>query len=276
MDMSPVVKGLIFAVIAVAAQFAMELLLVRPLLGLSWGTAALLAAIGSVLFGLYGLFVGWKELYSFSPRTICAFILDVTWSGINTVTGLVWMIWCAAKGSLRTDCEEAKVRGICVFDNAALPGADASTLGPVMGGMWLLHEAVHVQQARIFGPFYWPVYLLSYVSAMLSRFITGRFQDPHWEAYERVVMEDWAYRAAPSGAASIKLPATVLWFFIALLNTLAVAVLVAPIPGVGALPRLLGLDAIPWWVGLVVIIVYALFRSFFPKGRLDSWQPMYS
>jgi len=276
MNMSPIVKGLIFAGIAVVVQVIMELLLVRPLLGLSWGATAALTVIGAVLFGLYGLFVGAKEIYAFSPRTIWAFILDVSWSGINTVTGLVWMIWCAAKGSLRTDCEEAKTRGICVFSDAALPGADASTLGPVMGGMWLLHEAVHVQQARIFGPFYWPVYLLSYVTAMIARFITGRFHDPHWESYERVVMEDWAYRAAPDGTTTPKIPATILWFFIALLNTLAVGVLIAPIPGVGALPALIGLKHIPWWVGLIVIILYGLFRSFFPKGRLDSWQPMYN
>ena len=276
MNMSPIVKGLIFAGIAVVVQFVMELLLVRPLLGLSWGTAAVLAAIGSVLFGLYGFFVGWKELYSFSPRTIWAFILDVSWSGINTITGFVWMIWCAAKGSLRTDCEEAKIRGICVFDNAALPGADASTLGPVMGGIWLLHEAVHVQQARIFGPFYWPVYLISYVTAMLARFVTGRFSDPHWEAYDRVVMEDWAYRAAPDRATTVDVATAVLWFFVALLNAVAVGVLLAPIPGVGALPQLLGLDAIPWWLGLIVIMLYALGRSFFVKGSKGGWQLIYN
>ncbi len=274
--MSPVVKGLIFAGIAVVVQLIMDLTLVRPLLGLSGGAAVGHAIAGAVLFGPYGFFVGWKELYQLAPRTIWAFILDVSWSAINTVTGLVWMIWCAAKGSLRTDCEPAKKRGIIVFSGVALPGADASTLGCVMGGDWLLHEAVHVQQARIFGPFYWPVYLLSYVSAMLSRFLTGRFRDPHWEAYERVVMEDWAYRAAPHGAQRIKIPTTLLWFFIALLNALAIGVLLARVPGVGALPSFLRLSAIPWWVGLIVVLAYALVRSFFPKGRFDSWQPMYN
>jgi hypothetical protein len=274
--MSPVVKGLIFAGIAVVVQLIMELLLIRPLLGLSWGATAVLTVGGAIVFGLYGFFVGWKELYAFEPRTIWAFVLDVSWSAINTITGLIWMIWCAVKGTLRTDCEEAKKRGIIVFSDAALPGAAASTLGTVMGGQWLLHEAVHVQQARIFGPFYWPVYLISYLSAMIARFITGRFHDPHWEAYERVVMEDWAYRAAPDGTASIDIPVSVLWFFLALLNGLAIAVLFASVPGVGALPALIGLAFVPWWIGLVVIVFYAIGRSFFRKGSEGGWQLIYN
>jgi hypothetical protein len=273
--MPPILKGLIFAGIAVAVQAIMAALVVRPLLHLSRGTTGALFVVGALLFGLYGLFVGWKGLYAFKPRTIWAFIVDVSWSGINTITGFFWLIWCAAKGTLRTDCEEAKNRGICVYSDVALPGAVASTLGPIVGGSWLLHEAVHVQQARIFGPFYWPVYLLSYLAAMVARFITGRFRDPHWEAYERVVMEDWAYRAAPGSAAELKVRPSVLWFFIAALNALAVAVMVAPIPVVGALPAVLGLKAIPWWIGLIAIAIYGLFRSFFPKARFDSWKPMY-
>ena len=276
--MTPIVKGLILAGIAVVLQLVMELFLVRPLIGMSWGAAAGLGIAGAVLFGLFGLFVGGKEAYAFEPRTIWAFVLDVSWSSINTVTGLVWMIWCAARGTFDNSNDEAKRRGIVLFSgkDAALPGADATTLGPVMGGSWMLHEAVHVQQARIFGPFYWPVYLVSYATAMIARFITGRFKDPHWEAYERVVMEDWAYRVAPDGSTSIDIPKTVLWFFLALLNTLAVAVVFAAIPGVGALPALIGLAFVPWWLGLIVILLYAIGRSFFPKGRFDSWQPTYN
>jgi len=276
--MSPIVKGLIFAGIGLVAHLLMELFLIRPLIDISWGAAAGLGIAGGILFGLFGFFVGWKEAYSFEPRTIWAFILDASWSSINTVTGLIWMIWCAIRGTFDNTNAEAKKRGVVLFTgaNAALPGADATTLGPIMGGTWLLHEAVHVQQARIFGPFYWPVYLISYVSAMIARFITGRFRDPHWEAYERVVMEDWAYRAAPDGAASIKIAKAVLWFFLALLNTLAVAVLLASIPGVGALPALIGLAFVPWWIGLIVIFLYAIGRSFFPKGGLDSWKLIYN
>lgn len=274
--MAPIVKGLIFAGVAVVVQIIMELLLLQPLFHLSRGAVTALTIIGALLFGPYGFFVGWKELYALNPRTIWAFVVDVSWSGINTVTGFFWLIWCAAKGNLRTDCDEAKKRGICVYQDVALPGAVASTLGPIVGGSWLLHEAVHVQQARIFGPFYWPVYLVGYGSAMIARLITGRFRDLHWEAYERVVMEDWAYRAAPGSATELNVKVSILWFFIALFEALAVAVLIAPVPVIGAIPTLLGLRAIPWWIGLIVIALYALFRSFFPKGRFDSWEPTYN
>jgi hypothetical protein len=274
--MTPAVKGLIFAGIAVGVQLIMGLAVIRPLLGLSWGATAILTIAGVIVFGLFSFFAGWKEIYTLEPRPIWVFVIDVSWSSINTLTGIVWMIWCAAKGSFQPTDAETQKRGIWVFSGAALPGADATTIGTVMGGMWLLHETVHVQQARIFGPFYWPVYLISYVSAMIARFLTGRFHDPHWEAYERVLMEDWAYRAAPSGASSIRIPASVLWFFLTFVNTLAVAVLFASVPGVGALPALIGLALVPWWIGLIIVILYALFRSFFPKGRLDSWQLIYN
>jgi hypothetical protein len=276
--MSPISKGFIFAGIGVGVGLLMGLGVMWPLFHLSGGAVAGWTIAWVLFAGLYGFFVAWKEAYAFEPRTIWAFFLDVGWSALNTVTGLIWMIWCAVRGTFDNTNDEATKRGIILFlgPDAALPGADATTIGTVMGGQWMLHEAVHVQQARIFGPFYWPVYLISYVSAMIARFITGRFRDPHWEAYERVVMEDWAYRAAPSGATSIGIVKAVLWFFIALLNTLAVAVLIAPIPEVGALPALIGLAFVPWWIGLITIVLYALFRSFFPKGGLDSWQLIYN
>jgi hypothetical protein len=274
--MTPLKKGLSLAAIAVILNSMIGLTILRPLLDLSWGaTAGWTVAL--VLFGgLFGLITGLKDVYAFEWRPVWAFILDVTWSSLNTVTGLVWMIYCAAKGTFQTPDETTQKRGIIIFSGAALPGADASTLGTVMGGTWLLHEAVHVQQARIFGPFYWPAYLLSYFTAMLSRFITGRFGNPHWEAYDRVVMEDWAYRAAPDGATSIDVATAVLWFFLALVNVLAVAVLLAPVPVIGALPQLIGLDAIPWWIGLIVIMLYALLRSFFTKGSTGGWQLIYN
>jgi len=188
--MPPIAKGLILAGIAVVLQLVMELFLIRPLIGMSWGAAAGLGIAGAVVFGLYGFFVGWKEAYDFAPRTIWAFILDVSWSAINTTVGLVWMIWCAIRGTFDNTTAEAKKRGVVLFlgQDAALPGADASTLGTVMGGSWMLHEAVHVQQARIFGPLYWPVYLLSYFTALIARAVTFRFHRIHWQAYGRVVI----------------------------------------------------------------------------------------
>ena len=262
--MTPVQKGLVFGAIGIGVSLIMGLAVYWPLLGLSGGAAAGLTIALVVFAGLFGFLTGWKEVYALEPRPIWAFVIDVSWSALNTVTGLFWLIYCAAKGSFQTPVPETSKRGIIVFSGAALPGADASTIGTVMGGTWLVHEAVHVQQARIFGPFYWPVYLISYAANMLARFLTVRFSDPHWEAYGRVLMEDWAYRAAP--ASEIKVAPSVLWFLLTLVNALAVAVLVAPIPGVGALPDALGFDVLPWWLGLIVVFAYAIGRSFLPKA----------
>jgi len=265
--MTPVVRGLIFAGIGIVVQLVCWLALLRPLLDLSWTATAVLTVIGIILAGLFGFLTGLKGIYALEPRPVWVFILDVGWSAINTITGLFWMIWCAAKGTYQPPTRETQKRGIIVFSGAALPGAAASTIGTVLGGRWLIHEAVHVQQARIFGPFYWPLYLLNYAANMLVRFLTGRFRDPHWEAYGRVLMEDWAYRAAPhDSATSVEVLPSVLWFLLSLLNVLAIGVLVAGIPVLGALPALLGLAVIPWWVGLIVLILYALGRSFFAKA----------
>jgi hypothetical protein len=277
--MTPVVKGLILMAIAIGGQLVTWLGLMRPLLHLSWGTTAVFAVIGVVLFGVYGFFAGFKEVYSLEPRAIWAFVLDVTWSWINTLTGMIWMIWCLVKGTLQPPDENKQKRGIWHFAGspdqrtAALPGAAATTLGTVMGGEWLLHESVHVQQARIFGFFYWFIYLASYFTALIMRAVRFKWHRIHWEAYGRVVMEDWAYHAAPDDKpdlTSVEVGPTIMWLGLALINAFAILVLFAPIPGLGALPKLIGLTIIPWWIGLIVLFAYAIVRSFFLASDPDS------
>jgi hypothetical protein len=265
--MSTVNKGLVFAAIAVGVDLVSGLVVLRPLLGLSWSATSAVTAI-LVLFGaVFGFFMGWKDIYEIGPRSIWAFVLDVSWSAINTVTGLVWLIWCAAKGSLGVRDDETRKRGVVNFAGANVPlgGADATTLGTIIGGKWMLHEAVHVQQARIFGPLYWPVYLVSYLTNMLVRFLTGRFSGAHAEAYARVVMEDWAYRSAPleppGPHAEVNVLKSFIWFMVTLVLTAAVVVLVPPVA------RAIGLTLIPWWMGLMVILVYALGRSYLPGAN---------
>ena len=257
--MSPIVNGLIFAGLAAAVQFVMGMFLIPMLVDLPWGTVAGLTTGGAIMFGLYGLLVGRKGIYALEPRAVWAFVIDVSWSAINTVTGLIWMIWCAAEGTYRQPTPETQKRGIIVFLGAALPGAEGTTLGNVVGGRWLLHEAVHVQQARIFGPFYWPIYLISYAANLLVLILTLRFHDPHWQAYRRVVMEDWAYRSAPrDDAVSVDRAASLTWFGLAFLHGLALAVTLAAI--IGLLP-------LPWWPGPLFILVYSFARGVLPESK---------
>ena len=258
--MAPIVKGLIFAGLAMAVQAVLGLFLIRSLDHAPW--AAEFTASGVTFFGLYGFFVGRKDIYAFEPRAVWAFVIDVSWSAINTVTGLIWMIWCAGRGTFQRPTPETQKRGIIVFLGAALPGADATTLGTVVGGRWLLHEAVHVQQARIFGPLYWPIYLVSYAANLLVQILTLRSQDPFWQAYGRVVLEDWAYRSAPQDdAVSVDPAATLRWFGLTFLHGLAIAVTLAAI---------IGLLELPWWPGPVVILIYSLARGALPESKAAS------
>src|SRR5258705_11004361 len=185
------------------------------------------------------------------------------------------MIWGTIRGTFDNTTAEAKRRGVVLFlgKDAALPGADATALGTVMGGSWMLPEAVHGQQARIFGPLSWPVYLLSYFTALLVRAVTIRFHRLHWQAYGRVVMEDWAYNSAPGDKAdqtSVEVGPTILWLGMALINAFCVAVLFAPIPRVGAPSAAIGLTINPWWIRLHVVLLYSIVRAFFVASDPDS------
>jgi hypothetical protein len=269
--MPAIVIGLIFMAIGAGLQAIIGFALLPAIFHPSGSIGTVLALIGLIAAGVFGFITGLAGIYALRPRSIWVFALDVTWSAINTVSGMFFLIYCAVKGSHETPDTRSQDRGAIWFSGAALPGAQATTIGTVMGGDWLTHETVHIQQARIFGPFYWPTYLMSYVLNMLSRFITGRFTDPHWQAYGRVLMEDWAYHAAP--ADEVEVAPSILWFFLTLLNAVALGVLIHPIPVIGVLPSDVGLAVIPWWIGLIVMLAYALIRSFLPKANEPAAAP---
>lgn len=261
--MPAIVVALIFMAIGAGVQAILGFAVLPALL--PWTSLTALALVGTIVAAVFGFVTGLLQVYALRPRSIWVFLLDVTWSALNTATGLVFLIFCLVKGTREPVSDVTQDRGAIWFSGAALPGAAATTIGTVMGGQWLAHETVHIQQARIFGPFYWPTYLVTYAFNMLARFLTGRFTDPHWQSYGRVVMEDWAYHAAPAG--TVEIAPSILWFALASVNGLALAVVFTAIPGLRVLPDAIGLNAIPWWVGLVVLLVYALGRSFLPKAE---------
>lgn len=291
--MSPIPRGFIFLAIGAGLQAIIGFAITPALLGGMSTATNVLAVIGMAGAAAYGFFAGYTDVYEFGPRGIALYVVDVTWSALNTFTGMVFLIRCKLNGIYQQPDADSKKRGIIhyedhPFDNqpkAALGGADATTIGNVMGGKWLTHETIHVQQARIFGPFYWFTYLFGYFANAVPMFVkwlvTGQYKVPykgkasisfvHWEAYGRVVMEDWAYRSAPTEAVKgtinlrgpIEVGPWILWFFIALVNVLAIAVTFAPIPFLGAIPAAIGLGAIPFWIGIIVLLVYATIRAFF-------------
>lgn len=260
--MPPIVRGLIFMAIGAGLQAIIGFAILPWLLHSSGGGVTTLALIGTIGAGVFGFVTGIVGIYALRPLSIFYFVIDTTWSALNTASGLFFMIYCAIVGKFETPTELTQDWGTIRFSGAALPNADGSTIGTVMGdnGTWLQHETIHLVQARIFGPFYWPTYLLSYVFNMLIRFLTIRFSAPHDEAYRRTIMEDWAYHGV--AGSEYRIGPWIGFFFLGLLHALAVAVMIAPIPFVGAIPLAIGLSIVPWWIGLIVLVLYAAIRSY--------------
>lgn len=177
---------------------------------------------------IYGGLTMAMAIYAFRPLSLLGFVLDLTWSLLNTVTGLIWLPICLLRGTGQTVSVDTQRSGTLVIAGEAAPGADATTLGNVIGGKWAAHEEVHVWQARLFGPLYWPIYVLSYAANLLALALTGRFGNLHWEAYGRVCMEDWAYGADPVFGGPIQWGP---WFLGLLLASLSFACLLAILAG---------------------------------------------
>ena len=258
--MPPIVRALIFMSIGAGLQAIIGFAVLPKLLGSSGEGMETLALIGTIGAAVFGFVTGLVGIYALRPLSIFYYVIDVTWSALNTASGLFYMIYCAVKGTYLTPTEVTQDWGTIRFADAELPGADATTIGTVMGGTWLQHETIHLIQARIFGPFYWPTYLLSYVFNMLVRILTFRFGLLHDQAYRRVIMEDWAYQGVAGSA--YRIGPWIGFFFLGLLHALSVAVMVAPIGIVGAIPTAIGLALVPWWIGLIVLVVYAVIRSY--------------
>lgn len=263
--MSVAARSIILAAVGAVSQGLFLGVAVPAVFSIADGLA--LGLIGAGLGALYGALTGWRGIYALRPLSLLGFVADMSWSLLNTLVGVIFFLpYCAIAGSGQSPTTDTQDNGAFWFRGAALGGADATTIGNVVGGNWITHETVHIWQARIFGPFYWPLYLSSYVLNMLSRFITGRFSDPHWQAYGRVHMEDWAYASTPHGASSVSVAPWLLWLAITLANAILLGIALAPIPVVGAFPAAFGLGAIPWWIGVLGLFGYAVGRSFLSKA----------
>ena len=128
-------------------------------------------AVMAIIAGLNGLLSGWRQVYAW--RSIggwIAFVLDSTWSTLSVGVGLLVHFVGHLKGapgfvpklSTRQNCHVYQ-RGFTFKPGFAL------TVGNVISGAGDVesprrcklitdHEAVHVWQARWFGPLYLPFY----------------------------------------------------------------------------------------------------------------------
>lgn len=137
--------------------------LVGAFVGVFAGAIAGGALVGAIAGGIIGAISGpvhgWKmaeaETYDWkSASGWGAFLVDNTWSAINSFAG---SIWATVNINKTIDSKRSKGTGELVFKEDAVEGY-ATTFGNVITGLHVpKHESVHVLQARLFGPTYLPI-----------------------------------------------------------------------------------------------------------------------
>lgn len=224
-------------------------------LGVANSTALVIGLICGVVGGLYSAISLGRNIYALGPLSIFGYVLDMTWSLLNTAASLiVWLPACMiAGGNFVEPDEHSRRSGTFVYqDNPRGGGYAATTIGTVIAGGWCSHEEVHVWQARMFGPLYLPVYLLSLLLNVLFRLCTGKTEDLTMQAYYRVCFEDWAYSAGSSSGESINWSAWFLWMFLSLVYVSAIVLIV-----VGAVADVVLLSVF----AAVGLVAYSLIRA---------------
>lgn len=172
-------------------------------------------AVGALAGLLLGVVYGWavaagKSYDLGSVSGLVAFVVDHTWSILNTVAGALFLALNLAFGN-RLDKAFTPGRTMVGLHKGVVPGF-ATTIGTVQAGTGMnidVHEAVHVLQARIFGPLYIPLVLVNYALAAVlpywllyhdraARPITGPVTYFRRGVYPHTWNEEWAYRVQGS------------------------------------------------------------------------------
>jgi hypothetical protein len=152
--------------------------LVSAVLGfLAGGVIGMLVGIGLGL--LFGIVFGWAivsaEAYEPTVASVLLFVVDHTWSLVNTMAGSVYLVGNLIFGN-RIQREVSRHTGAVQLVNGIIPGY-LTTIGTVIAGVdepVHAHEHGHVLQARIFGPLYLPMVISNYVIATIL---------PYWLLY---------------------------------------------------------------------------------------------
>jgi hypothetical protein len=216
------------------------------------------AAVCGVIAASYSALAFSREIYGLGLFSILGFLLDVSWSLLNTFAGLmVWIPVCEVSGSrFQAPDDNSRRSGTIVYDqNPRGGGYQATTIGNVIAGGWSSHEEVHVWQARLFGPLYLPVYFTNLIVNLLFRCISGDFNNYGDEAYRRISFEDWAYAAGHITSGDIEWPYWILWLLLTVIYVALVLMIFA------------GLLAKVFWltiIGAAGLLVYTIVRVFAP------------
>ena len=241
-------------VLAGGSYFALAMLL-----GASTITAAIFLGVAAVIGAGYSAVAFSKSTYAVGFLSIFGYLLDMSWSLLNTTAALVvWIPACKiGKANFVAPDDDSKRSGTFVYDkNPRGGGYDATTIGTCVAGGWSSHEETHVWQARIFGPTYLAAYGLAWIFNVLFRLLTGKTKDIGLEAYFRIPFEDWAYWGGSTSGNEIDWAWWLLGFLLAFIYTGSLVAIVAGLV-LGSWPIALG--------GVGVLVVYSLIRAVTPR-----------
>ena len=130
--------------------------------GLAWSLTPGLGMAVAGVSGLIGLWHGIRLAQADSYKSVpgfFAFLLDNTWSLPNTVIGSVFNLFLSGAS---VDDKTSEGTGQLYLKGS---GKYDTTFGNVTIGKKVpVHEAVHGWQARLFGPFFYPIYAYNYVA----------------------------------------------------------------------------------------------------------------
>ena len=230
------------------------------LMGGSTTVSLVFAIVTGLTGGVYTAIAFAKNIYAIGFFSILGYVLDMTWSMLNTAAALlVWLPACAIKGGnfIPPDANSKRSGTFVYPDNPRGGDFEATTIGTVIAGGWCSHEEIHVWQGRIFGPSYMIVYGLSWLLNVLFRLIIGKTSSLLLEAYHRICYEDMAYWGGVLSGPAINWGRWVAGFFVSLLCTgLFVAIPIGIATGTHAV----------WIVGSIGLIIYCLVRVLTPKS----------
>jgi hypothetical protein len=198
------------AVAPIAAGLAMTIIALITGLAAGW-----MLLIGLVFGLLYGLMAGLLRSYDLStPAGVGLLLLDLTWSVISTIVGFVLgnVVYIFFGTPSRAFSENQgwisyEPRGTSGF------GVDVlQTIGTVNLGGEGKHEKVHLLQARILGPLFIPLVIVSYI-------ITGAIQVFFTITLGAILKatgaRDTAYLCPPAGPDGSAVPGFFGWIYYA-------------------------------------------------------------
>ena len=258
-----VVRFILGCLLGAGVGFGTGFLIGSPILQLDTTTALIIGAVMGVVAGVYSAFAMASKVYKLGFFSILGYIIDVTWSLLNSLAGIA--VWAPAAlivgGKFQAPDPDSQRSGTFVFDKNPRGGqfsGGATTIGTVIAGGWSSHEETHVWQARMYGPAYLVLYGLSYALNYLF-LLPFRPADRMMAAYQRVCFEEWAYWGGHTSDNQFNWGGWVGGFFL----TLLYASIVAAIPVGIALQQMF-----VWLAGIGALVLYTLIRAALPATHV--------